>query len=115
MKIMVAQTGGVIATHFAHAHSLDLYEVDEETHNLTAALKHDFSNYEAIFEQIQAHGVDKIIVGAIGLEAIEHLIGRGLDVYYGFAHTAIKEAITKVYQGRVPKGNANQETFDCHE
>lgn len=115
MRIMVAHTDGIVAIHFAHAHSLDIYDVSTGSTELKATLRHDFTDYEAIFNRIQAQHVDRIVVGAIGLEAIEHLMGRGLDVYYGFAHRPIEEALLKVYEGRVPKGNAIQETFDCHE
>ncbi len=105
MIIAVTEEKGVISTHFAHVKTLKIYDVFEEGHVLKDTLKHTFENYQAIFDALLERGVDAVITGAIGHGSIEHIMGRGMAVYYGFAHVATDDALRKVYLGRVPKGH----------
>lgn len=105
MKIAVSETNGVIATHFAHVTELVIYEVFEEGMVQVNTIQHTFEAYESVFDRLLEANVEAVITGAIGHGSIEHIMGRGMVIYYGFGHTATEEACRAVFKGRVPKGH----------
>lgn len=105
MKIAVTEERGFVATHFAHVKTLVVYDVFEEGMVKRESIDHSFETYEAVFDRLLEAKVEAVITGAIGHGSIEHIMGRGMTIYYGFAHTATEEALRKVFQGRVPKGH----------
>ena len=110
MRLACSEKEGKITAHFAFVDALSVYDVFEEGLVKVTTIPHHFSQYDRVFDALLEAGVRAVVTGAIGVESIEHILGRGMDVYYGFKDVSTAEALKKVFLGRVPKGHLMDQT-----
>ena len=82
-RLAIAVEKGKIATHYAHAETYDVYQLVQDKYHLEKKIIHDKKNHEQSYDDLLQNGVEVIAFDMIGEHGFEHLLGRGIDVYYG--------------------------------
>lgn len=83
IKLAMAVEKGKIATHYAHAERYDIYQIKESSYAFLKSIHHDKKRHQKSYDDLAENGVLAIAFDMIGEDGFEHLIGRGIDVYYG--------------------------------
>jgi predicted Fe-Mo cluster-binding NifX family protein len=83
IRLAIAVEKGLLATHYAHAETYDIYQIDGTLYHLETRLIHDKNNHEQSYDDLANHQVNAIAFDMIGDHGFDHLLGRGIDVYYG--------------------------------
>lgn len=97
MRLAIAVEKGKIATHYAHAEMQDIYQIKSEQYQFEGSIIHDKKNHPQSYDDLADKKVQAIACDMIGENGFEHLIGRGIDVYYGQKRSieSFLEAFTK--------------------
>jgi predicted Fe-Mo cluster-binding NifX family protein len=83
IKLAIAVEKERLATHYAHAERYDIYQIENGKYHLEKSLPHDKSNHLQSYDDLAKNQVNAIAFDMIGDNGFEHLMGRGMEVYYG--------------------------------
>lgn len=83
IKLAIAVEKEKLATHYAHAERYDIYQIENGKYHLEKSIPHDKLNHFQSYHELANNQVNAIAFDMIGDEGFDHLMGRGIEVYYG--------------------------------
>ena len=90
MKIAVTYENGEVFQHFGHCESFKLYETQDGKVTEETVVSAQGSGHGALAGFLQAHGVEALICGGIGMGARMALDDAGIRLYPGVQGTRMK-------------------------
>jgi predicted Fe-Mo cluster-binding NifX family protein len=83
IRLAIAVEKGKLATHYGHAETYDIYQIANDQYQFETSIVHDKKNHLQSYDDLASKNVNAIAFDMVGENGFEHLIGRGIDVYYG--------------------------------
>lgn len=100
MKIAVTYENGEVFQHFGHCESFKLYETQDGRVTEETVVSAQGSGHGALAGFLQAHGVEALICGGIGMGARMALDDAGIRLYPGVQGNA-DEAVAALLSGNL--------------
>lgn len=109
MKIAVTYENGSVGQHFGHAEAFKIYEVEDNTVVSEQVVASEAMGHDAKVGEMAARGIEVVICGSLGEEAMVALMGAGITVVSGAKGDA-DAAVTAYLNDELVSEEAN-----CHE
>ncbi len=103
MKIAVSFDNGQIFGHFGKTETFKIYEVDEEKVISSEVVASNAQGHSALADFLSSLGVDAVVCGNIGEQALSLLVGSGINVVSGASGDA-DSAIEAFLKGELSGG-----------
>ncbi len=106
MRIAVPVSNGEISTHFGHAQSFEMLDVEPDLCEIIEQKTVPAPSHQPglLPEWLRHQGVDAVIAGGVGSRALSLLADRDIQVVVGVYRKSAAEAVSAYLQGSIHEG-----------